>query len=105
MRSPVSGHSSARAITSSNAVQSATSPGVGASTFTLPAAIKLIATPGAHGGDIGCLARGLEERFISVNKRIEYGSNQHIKVVGVGAKRRWSWSIPTDEEEPVNSPF
>ena len=30
----------------------------------------------------------IEARFVSVNKRIEDGSNKHIKITGVGAKRR-----------------
>jgi hypothetical protein len=46
----------------------------------------------------------IEARFDSVNKRIEDGSNKHIKVTGVGDKRRWTLIYPTDDE-PVNSPF
>jgi TnpA family transposase len=46
----------------------------------------------------------IEARFDSVNKRIEDGSNKHIKVTGLGEKRRWTLIYPTDDE-PVNSPF
>jgi hypothetical protein len=49
------------------------------------------------------LSEEIEARFVSVNTRIEDGSNKHIKVTGVGAKRRWTLIYPTDEE-PVNSP-
>jgi TnpA family transposase len=50
------------------------------------------------------LREEIEARFIAVNKRIEDGSNQHIKITGVGAKRRWTLVYPTDEE-PLESPF
>jgi Tn3 transposase DDE domain len=46
----------------------------------------------------------IEARFDSVNKRIEDGSNKHIKATGVGEKRRWTLIYPTDDEA-VNSPF
>jgi TnpA family transposase len=46
----------------------------------------------------------LEAKFECVNRRIENGDNQHIKIVGAGDKRRWSLIYPT-EEEPLNSPF
>jgi hypothetical protein len=46
----------------------------------------------------------IEARFASVNERIENGSNEHIKVSGVGIKRRWTLIYPTDDEL-VNSPF
>jgi hypothetical protein len=46
----------------------------------------------------------IEARFVSVNTRIEDGSNRHIKVTGAGEKRRWTLIYPTDDE-PVNSPF
>jgi hypothetical protein len=46
----------------------------------------------------------IEARFVSVNKRIDDGSNKHIKITGIGAKRRWTLIYPTDDE-PVNSPF
>jgi len=54
---------------------------------------------------LAALREEIEARFVSVNKRIEDGSNKHIKVTGVGAKRRWTLVYPTDEEEPANSPF
>jgi hypothetical protein len=54
---------------------------------------------------LAALREEIEARFVSVNKRIQDGSNKHIKVTGVGAKRRWTLVYPTDEEEPVNSPF
>jgi hypothetical protein len=46
----------------------------------------------------------LEAQFKSANQRIENGENQHIKVTGVGDKRRWTLIYPS-EEEPINSPF
>jgi TnpA family transposase len=46
----------------------------------------------------------IDTRFDSVNKRIDDGSNKHIKVTGVGDKRRWTLIYPADDE-PVNSPF
>jgi Domain of unknown function (DUF4158)/Tn3 transposase DDE domain len=53
---------------------------------------------------LAALREEIEARFVSVNKRIEDGSNKHIKVTGVATKRRWTLVYPTDEE-PVNSPF
>jgi len=50
------------------------------------------------------LREEIEARFVSVNRRIEDGSNKHIKITGIGAKRRWRLSYPT-AEEPVNNPF
>jgi TnpA family transposase len=46
----------------------------------------------------------IEARFVSVNQRIEEGSNKHIKITGVGAKRRWTLLYPS-EEEPANHSF
>jgi len=46
----------------------------------------------------------LEASFKQVNARIANGDNKHIKVTGVGEKRRWSLVYPS-EEEPINSPF
>ncbi len=46
----------------------------------------------------------LEASFKRVNARIANGDNKHIKVTGVGEKRRWSLVYPS-EEEPINSPF
>lgn len=53
---------------------------------------------------LAALREEIEARFISVNQRIEDGSNKHIKITGVGAKRRWTLLYPTDEES-ANSPF
>src|SRR5258705_302554 len=53
---------------------------------------------------LAALREEIEARFGSVNKRIEDGSNKHIKITGIGAKRRWTLIYPSDEE-PVNSPF
>ena len=53
---------------------------------------------------LAALREEIEARFVSVNQRIEDGSNKHIKITGVGAKRRWTLLYPTDEE-PANSPF
>jgi TnpA family transposase len=39
-----------------------------------------------------------------VHERIENGDNKHIKVTGIGDKRRWSLVYPM-EEESINSPF
>jgi Tn3 transposase DDE domain len=46
----------------------------------------------------------LEAKFERVHERIESGDNKHIKITGIGDKRRWSLIYPTDEE-PINSPF
>jgi len=46
----------------------------------------------------------LDAKYERVNRRIENGDNRHIKIAGVGDKRRWSLIYPT-EEEPTNSPF
>jgi TnpA family transposase len=46
----------------------------------------------------------LEAKFERVNRRIESGDNKHIKITGLGDKRRWSLVYPT-EEESINSPF
>ncbi len=46
----------------------------------------------------------LEEKFERVNRRLENGDNQHIKITGNGDKRRWTLLYPS-EEEPINSPF
>ena len=46
----------------------------------------------------------LEAKFERVNQRVENGDNKHLKVTGIGDKRRWSLIYPTDEE-PINSPF
>jgi TnpA family transposase len=46
----------------------------------------------------------LEAKFKSVNQRIDNGHNRHIKVTGVGAKRRWTLAYPS-AEEPLNQPF
>lgn len=46
----------------------------------------------------------LERKFEEVNKRIEQMANQHVKVRGVGEKRRWTLAYPS-AEEPVNGPF
>jgi TnpA family transposase len=46
----------------------------------------------------------LETKFERMNERIANGDNKHIKLTGVGDKRRWSLIYPTDEE-PINSPF
>ncbi len=53
---------------------------------------------------LAALREEIEVRFVSVNKRIEDGSNKHIKITGAGAKRRWTLLYPT-AEEPANSPF
>jgi hypothetical protein len=53
---------------------------------------------------LATLREEIEARFVSVNKRIEDGSNKHIKVTRVGAKRCWMLVYPTDEE-PFNSAF
>jgi TnpA family transposase len=53
---------------------------------------------------LASLREEIESRFISVNKRIEDGSNQHIKITGSGKKRRWTLLYPTDDEQ-VDSPF
>ena len=53
---------------------------------------------------LAALREEIEARFVSVNKRIEDGSNKHIKITGAGAKRRWTLLYPT-AEEPANSPF
>ena len=53
---------------------------------------------------LAALREEIEARFGSINKRIEDGSNKHIKITGIGAKRRWTLIYPSDEE-PVNSPF
>ena len=46
----------------------------------------------------------LEAKFERVNQRVENEDNKHLKVTGIGDKRRWSLIYPTDEE-PINSPF
>jgi TnpA family transposase len=46
----------------------------------------------------------LEAKFERVNRRLENGDNQHIKITGSGDKRRWTLIYPS-EEEPINSPF
>jgi hypothetical protein len=46
----------------------------------------------------------LEAKFERVNQRVENGDNKHLKVTGIGDKRRSSLIYPTDEE-PINSPF
>jgi hypothetical protein len=43
----------------------------------------------------------LEAKFERVNQRVENGDNKHLKVAGIGDKRRWSLNCPTDEE-PIN---
>jgi hypothetical protein len=43
----------------------------------------------------------IEERFASVNERIENGSNEHIKITGIGVKRRWTLIYPTNDERRV----
>jgi TnpA family transposase len=53
---------------------------------------------------LAALREEIEARFVSVNKRIEDGSNKHIKITGAGAKRRWTLLYPP-AEEPANSPF
>jgi hypothetical protein len=53
---------------------------------------------------VAALREEIEARFVSVNKRIDDGSNEHIKITGTGAKRRWTLLYPADEE-PSNSPF
>ncbi len=53
---------------------------------------------------LASLHKDLDARFKQVNERIENGDNKHIKVTGVGEKRRWSLVYPS-EEEPINSPF
>ena len=37
---------------------------------------------------------GLEAEFTAVNQRIEDGSNNHIKITGIGDKRRWTLKYP-----------
>ena len=46
----------------------------------------------------------LEDKFTRVNRRLESGDNNHVKITGTGDKRRWSLIYPS-EEEPINSPF
>jgi TnpA family transposase len=46
----------------------------------------------------------LEAKFERVNRRLENGDNQHIKITGSGDKRRWTLIYPS-EEEPINGPF
>jgi TnpA family transposase len=46
----------------------------------------------------------IEAMFASVNKRIEDGSNQHVKITGTGEKRRWTLLYPTEYEQ-MDSPF
>jgi hypothetical protein len=48
---------------------------------------------------LATLREEIEARFVSVNKRIEDGSNKHIKVTGVGAKRRWTLAAFISEAE------
>ena len=50
------------------------------------------------------LRKELEDKYTSVNRRIENGDNQYIKITGAGDKRHWSLIYPT-EEETTNSPF
>jgi TnpA family transposase len=50
------------------------------------------------------LRKTLEAKIESVNRRIDDGSNEHIKLKGHGEKRRWSLVYPTGEES-INSPF
>jgi TnpA family transposase len=50
------------------------------------------------------LQKELEDKYTSVNRRIENGDNQYIKITGTGDKRHWSLIYPT-EEETTNSPF
>jgi hypothetical protein len=53
---------------------------------------------------LAALRTELEEKYERVNRRIENGENKHIKITGIGEKRRWTLIYPT-EEEPINSPF
>lgn len=46
----------------------------------------------------------IEDKFASVNQRIIDGENQHIKVRGAEAKRRWKLLYPSAEES-TNNPF
>lgn len=46
----------------------------------------------------------LEDKFTRVNRRLENGDNNYVKITGTGDKRRWSLIYPS-EEEPINSPF
>ncbi|MDD3581327.1 MAG: Tn3 family transposase, partial [Desulfobacca sp.] len=46
----------------------------------------------------------LERKFKMVNQRIDRGENPHIKIRGVGEKRRWTLVYP-NQEEPSNNPF
>ena len=50
------------------------------------------------------LRKELEDKYTSVNRRIENGDNQYIKITGAGDKRHWSLIYPA-EEETTNSPF
>ena len=50
------------------------------------------------------LRKELEDQYTSVNRRIENGDNQYIKITGASDKRHWSLIYPT-EEETTNSPF
>lgn len=46
----------------------------------------------------------IEDKFAAVNQRIIDGENQHIKVRGAEAKRRWKLLYPSAEES-TNHPF
>jgi hypothetical protein len=50
------------------------------------------------------LREEIEAGFVSVNKRIEDGSNEHIKITGVGIKRRWTLIYPTCQRRVKTDP-
>ncbi|MFT2612670.1 hypothetical protein, partial [Escherichia coli] len=53
---------------------------------------------------LGQFHDAIEEKFAAVNQRIIDGENQHIKVRGAEAKRRWKLLYPSAEES-TNNPF